>query len=381
MDTHKRKMLVTRGRLLLVILVVVTLRLVQMSAPWVVPASTPLSGASSAEKEVRVQLLEPINVTVEWTSVDPAWGREGDMAHYITTNTDPIIAVRVLRDVSSLEFSAPSVLHHLRAVAEGSANAVGAPPMADSTPVFLVAENDYESAFVHWVTESAVFLHYFAELLQRYPNLKLWLRTTKDYKNLTAALYGVGSERIVTGQLPLPNLCLFPPLQRGNSNRMDFLLFIRLVDKHFTRMRAAAEPFKREEIPILIMPRQSKENYANNDRKVPGYDVLAQWVTRIGGKVLNTDEVMSMGEQASVVLASKVIVLDYGSSLFFNGVIARDSTILVIGNMHHHECPNDNCALGHAHLFLKMISNGNRIHFIPPGDVQAIRNIVPSLPA
>ena len=369
----------TRERLMVVILVVGTLVLVQMQAQGVVPASTPLSGSSS-EEEVQVQVTEPVNVTVEWTSFDPAWGREGEMARYITTTTDPTIAVRALRDVSSLEFSARGDLHHLRAVAEGSANGVDAPPIAASTPVFLVAENDYESAFVHWVTESAVFLHYWAELLERYPNLKLWVRNTKDYKKLTAALYGVGSERVVTGQLPLPNLCLFPPLQRENTNRMDFMLFITLVDKHFARLRAAAEPFKREEIPILIMPRQNKENYVENDRKVPGYDVLGQWATRIGGKVLNTDEVKSMGEQASVVLASKVIVLDYGSSLFFNGVTARNSTILVIGNLHHHECLHGlKCALGHAHLFLKIISNGNRVHFIPPGDVQAIRNIVPSL--
>jgi hypothetical protein len=386
MDRHQDKTLVTRERLLVVILVVGTLGLVQMQAPWVVPATTPMSGASSSEeKEVHVQVPDPVSVTVEWTSVDPAWGREGDMAHYITTKTEPIIAVRALRDVSSLEFpDRGDLLHHIRAVAEGSANAAGAPPMAASTPVFLVTENDYESAFVHWVTESAVFLHYWAELLQRYPNLKLWVRNTKDYKKLTAALYSVGPERLVTGQLPLPNLCLFPPLQRENGIHIDFLLFITLVDKHFARMRAAAEPFKREEIPILIMPRQSKENFATNDRKVPGYDVLGLWATRIGGKVFNTDELKSMGEQASVVLASKVIVLDYGSSFFFNGVTARNSTILVIGNLHHHECPPvyfADCALGHAHLFLKMISNGNRVHFIPPGDVQAIRNLVPSLPA
>ena len=363
---------VNRECLLMVFLIIGTLSLVHIQAPSVVLSSTLLS----------MQVVEPKNVTVEWISVDPAWGREGDMAHYITTQTEPAIAVRALRDVSSLELSAPGTVHSLRAVVDSSANAASLKPMAASTPVFLVVENHYESAFVHWVTESAVFLHYWAELLQRYPNIKLWVRNKKDYKKLTAALYGIGPELIVTGQLPLPNMCLFPPLQRENSSRMDFMLFITLVEKHFARLRAAAEPFKQDEISILIMPRQSKENYASNDRKVPGYDVLGPWATRIGGRVFNTDEVKSMGEQASIVLASKVIVLDYGSSLFFNGVIARDSTILIIGNMMHHVCPLEccECALGHAHLFLKIIGNGNRVHFIPPGDVSAIRDIVPSLP-
>ena len=372
------RMLVTRMRLMVVILVVGTLVLVQMQAQWVVPASTPLSGSSSEEKEVQVQVTEPVNVTVEWTSVDPAWGRKGDMAHYITTTTEPMIAVRALRDVSSLEFSVrvtctTSVLWPRAGQRRGCA-------AHSRLHARLPWPRTTTKAPLCTATESP-FLHYWAELLQRYPNLKLWVRNTKDYKKLTAALYGIGSERVITGQLPLPNLSLFPPLQRENTNRMDFMLFITLVDKHFARLRAAAGPFKREEIPILIMPRQNKENYVENDRKVPGYDVLGQWATRIGGKVLNADEVKSMGEQASVVLASKVIVLDYGSSLFFNGVTARNSTILVIGNLHHHECPHGlNCALGHAHLFLKIISNGNRVHFIPPGDVQAIRNIVPSLP-
>lgn len=370
-----------RERFMMAFLLIGILMLVQIQTPWVVPASKPLSGASTKADQLHV--AKPVNVTLEWTSLDPAWGREGDMAHYITTKTEPVIAVRVLRDVSSLEFSAPAVVHNLQAVADSSANTASLKPMAASTPVFLVVDNDYEGAFVHWVTESAVFFHYWAELLERYPNLKLWVRNTKDYKKLTAALYSIGPELIVTGQLPLPNICLFPPLQRINSERIDLMLFITLVEKHFMRMRMAAEPSQREEIPILIMPRQSKENYVSNDRKVPGYDVLGQWATRIGGMVFNTDEVKSMGEQASVVLASKVIVLDYGSSLFFNGMAAHNSTILVIGNMMHHVCPPEccTCNLGVVHLFLKIVSNGNRIHFIPPGDVSAIRKIVPSLPA
>ena len=383
MELHRRERLLVMGKrlLLVVLLLVITQFLVQRQALRGVPASTPLSGASSNESEDVMQLAEPINMTVEWYSVDAAWGREGDTAHYIATKTEPVIPVRTLRDVYSLDFADIGSNHRLSAVAGRAANLVGAPPLATSTSVFFVAENIYEGAFVHWVTESAVFLHYWAELLQRYPNLKLWVRNTKDYKRLTAAIYGIGPERIVTGQLPLPNLCLFPPLQKENTDRLDFPLFITLVDKHFERLRAAAEPFKLEGIPILIMPRQSKENYASNDREIPGYDVLGEWATRIGGVVLNTDDVTSMGEQASVVLASKVIVCDYGSSLFFNGLTAQNSIIFVVGNQHHHECLlGQNCALGHAYLFLKIISNGNQLHFIHPGDVQAIRDIVPTLP-
>ena len=382
-DQRKRTMRMTHVRLLLAILVVGVMSMVHNNAKRMTPVSTRSSGASYFEaKEVHAQRAEPSKVTVGWTSVDPGWGRQGDMAHYITTKAEPIISVRALRDVSSIEFSACSEkLHHIRAVAEHSANIAGALHLVASTPVFLVVDNDYESAFVHWVTESSVFLHYWSELHHHYPNLKLWVRNKKDYKKLMAALYGIGPERIVTGKLPLPNLILFPPLQRQNTDRMDFMLFVTLVDKHVSRIRSAAKPFKQDDIPILILPRQSKENFEVNDRTVPGYDVLGKWATRIGGKVLNTDEMTSMGEQSSLVLASKVIVLDYGSSLFFNGLIARNSTILVIGNLHNHDCLLGlNCSLGPAHIFLKILSNGNSIHFIPPGDVSAIRNIVPSLP-
>lgn len=364
-------------RLLVVLLLAGTLHLFTKHGLAVVLSSTASSSQDSA-----LQVAEPTSVTVEWTSVDVAWGREGNLAHYIKTNAEPVIPIRALRDVSSLEFADIGLFHQLRAVAGRAANIASVLPVAASTPVFFVVENAYESAFVHWVTESAVFLHYWAELLQRYPNMKLWVRNTKDYKRLTAAIYGIDPEYVVTGQLPLPNLCLFPPLQKENTNRMDFMLFITLVEKHFAMLHAAAESFKTEEIPILIMPRQSKENYAANDRKVPGFDVLGRWALRIGGRVLNTDDMENMGEQASVVLASKVIVLDYGSSFFFNGIIAHNSIIVVIGNMHHHECSGaKSCALGHAHLFLKIISNGNQVHFIPKIDVQSIRNIVPSLPA
>ena len=179
-----------RRRLLLVILMVGILSVMQLQV------SSFVSGTTAS------RLTEPFNMTVEWTSVDPMWGREDDVAHYITTKTEPVIAVRALRDVFSLEFSdTPDLLHRLRAVADLSANAAGAHSIAASTPVFLVVENNYEGAFVHWVTESAVFLHYWAELLLRYPNLNLWVRNNKDYKKLIAALYGIGPERITGNSL------------------------------------------------------------------------------------------------------------------------------------------------------------------------------------
>ena len=93
---------------------------------------------------------------------------------------------------------------------------------------------------------------------------------------------------------------------------------------------------------------------------------------------LETDEMpafcAALREQGSI--AQLVALLESRAVEVYN------PTILIIGNMMHHVCPREccECALGHAHLFLKIIGNGNRVHFIPPGNVSAIRDIVPSLP-
>jgi hypothetical protein len=43
-----------------------------------------------------------------------------------------------------------------------------------------------------------------------------------------------------------------------------------------------------------------------------------------------------MKDQIQLVRSSSFIILDYGSSLMFNGFFAENAKILVIGNMHRH---------------------------------------------
>ena len=78
------------------------------------------------------------------------------------------------------------------------------------------------------------------------------------------------------------------------------------------------------------MPRQTKENYAGNDRHYNTQDISNK-ITRIqNSMVLNTDEVTSLQEQIDMVNSSKNIIVTGGSAYFFNGIISNNANLIVL---------------------------------------------------
>ena len=106
-------------------------------------------------------------------------------------------------------------------------------------------------------------------------------------------------------------------------------------------------------INTLIMPRQSKENFKPNDRTI---NMDYNWPNAV---ILNTDTVTNLINQIELIIKSKNIVLTYGSPFFVNGLFAKNSNIIVLGdNFKHHEVfPYL------QHVYQEILKYGNTVHF------------------
>jgi len=144
--------------------------------------------------------------------------------------------------------------------------------------VFLVADTRQDTAFGHWLGESAAFLHLWAELVALHPGLRLVVRNARRFKTLVAAAYGIAPAQVLAASaLPAnaSNLVYFPPLYLHNNAFLDlgmgaraFADLMRTIRRHAGLgecggAEGAAGP------RLLIMPRGSRENFLWNDRAVP----------------------------------------------------------------------------------------------------------------
>lgn len=203
-------------------------------------------------------------------------------------------------------------------------------------PVFFCLDTVMDDAFLHWQCESAVFLHYWSEFMSLFPNLIILLNHDRVYKRLTLKTYGIPLERIQFGgpaTLPKRNLCILPPPHILDARSVvDTDKFLELWARHIQYLRdsAGVKDGDVKTIDVLGLPRQSRENFQPNERIVPETELMCNWVSRFEkGRVLHTDTITDLLDQVRIVCSSRIIVLDYGSSFYFNASLAKDSLIIV----------------------------------------------------
>ena len=248
---------------------------------------------------------------------------------------------------------------------------------------FLIETLYSDSAFGHWVWESAIFLPSFLELKRSDPRLRLVLRSKKQYKKLFTDFFGIRQEDIlhiddleigdtnVTGRLPSAhNWCVFPPTIALNSVSNETLhSWIPYFDDMIRVIRHRQDLSSRlEPIPFLFLPRQSKENYLPNERRI-NYTDIYDAVINGGGEILDTDYVGDLTVQIKKIQAADVIILDNASSLLFNGLVARNKTLYALGS----ELRLDHLPL--MRVTLQRIQSDNEYIHVP-GELSGPNNLV-----
>lgn len=263
-----------------------------------------------------------LDLTISNTdSKDLRWGAEtclGKSCFHLETNV-----VQLSHDVVSHQFCYKFQI---------------APNDTQDGPVVMVFETEYHEAFAHWVYESAIHLAAFQDLREKFPEAKLLLQGKRKYKKLLLDQFGWTYENDVIFELPFPNRCYFCPVFCFNDRTgMNVSVFRNLYLQLFQFLRSSAELPLQVTVPVLYLPRSHVENFVYNDRTVLSTHEIRDWCTKKGGQVLEVHTIEDIRDQISRIQAAKTIILDYGSSLFVNGLFARSGTnLIILNNMNQH---------------------------------------------
>jgi hypothetical protein len=197
---------------------------------------------------------------------------------------------------------------------------------ASTNITLLCLDTQYKDAASHWVFESGVFLPFFNELKKLYPNLIVYLDGLKMYKALFCQHFGVpyvstfipGAEVIVPESFTL----MTSSNEMGKYKTIIDNFFI-IFEKHRTITPT---------LDYVILPRQKKENYINNDRVIV-FDQLLKFMEETGKQhtILNTDNLTLLESQAMSVAKGKTIILCAGAALHINSLFCQGKTIYVVG--------------------------------------------------
>jgi hypothetical protein len=302
--------------------------------------------------------IKPVHPKVPWTYGN-TYGARGDrfyaIRHVLDTYCDNFGRFVVTRTNNEDVAASPYVLTNFYWDVPDTLAKAG---VAASTPVFFFIDTNMEGALAHWLGESAAFLPLWANLKAQFPNAKLVLSPSpKRYKLQTLALYGIDAARDVAYGPPFPhpcnNLVIFPPLLLYNQWDTDLPLVARVwgAQAEFFRARSGlgrcqGAPAPRAAPRLLLMPRGTSENFALNDHIAARRNeseeaaVWARGVSELGGEVFLTDAAPDLPTQLRAVDAASVIVVVYGSAMFFNEALARNATVIALGDLGHHDIMN-----------------------------------------
>lgn len=213
---------------------------------------------------------------------------------------------------------------------------------------FLLFETCMDSAFSHWIYESAIYLSYFFELKSKYPKLKLLVKQNpkRSYKNLFFKALKISENDIfwldnkeindcktVYINIPSNNICINTTPHYLNTVKIkDENIFKTLVINFKNIILTNCNiiyPLEKT-IDNLFFPRSKKENFAPNDRII-NYDKIYRMLEGKNYTEYDTINTRDLTEQIKLIVSSQNIILDWGASFLVNGLFCNNSNIYIYG--------------------------------------------------
>lgn len=251
--------------------------------------------------------------------------------------------------------------------------------------VYLILDRDNvdSNAFGHWVLESCVFVKYYSELKNIYPNLKVVLKDKRDFKILFLKYLGLEDTDIIytletvnpshiefhtaplvgnRDRCELPqqfNTCIFPPFFHLSMIEPLPLWHSSLIKDFMALFHK--EPVEKT-IPIVFLPRQTKENFACNERSYPTEDIQ-KYILDLDplNVILNTDSISDLNEQIRILQKAKIVVLTDGSPAFINQLFTIRSKVVVLGKSFLYAIHSKRDTITQALLNESSIKYGNQL--------------------
>jgi hypothetical protein len=184
-----------------------------------------------------------------------------------------------------------------------------------------------ETAFQHWIQESFIYYPMLTELLNIYPNIKIVTYNTKKYVKAFFNFFNIKNE-IVNTINNTNNICFFPPVTSLNDQNINKEIWLKYLNNYCSYINNNINNLNINN--IILLPRNKKDNYVNNDRKIHGIENLEDKIIEVGGTSLDTYAINNIGLQFSIINSFNTIILDMGSSFFVNCLHLKNKKILLI---------------------------------------------------
>jgi len=231
--------------------------------------------------------------------------------------------------------------------------------------IYYIFDCPGEDALLHWLVECFIFYPIFLKLKLEYPTIKILTKNTKRYVRNLFNFVNINDEIKYNIESP-NNICFFSPIISLNDLHKNRELFVKYVKLYIDDVNIRLSTTVLENNKILLLPRNSKDNYKANERIIPGIQLLEDKIIDMGGVVLNTYDINNISLQFAIIKHSDIIIMDYGSSFFFNTLFVKNKTIIVLDN-YRYSSDQINNFYSMKHLY-ELINEKNKVIIVTTTD-------------
>ena len=247
---------------------------------------------------------------------------------------------------------------------------------------YWIIDSPGDFALAHWIYESFIFIHILKELNElnelnaqgstgfaRSAGIKIMTKNPKKYVKSMLCFFGIKNE--VVHQIDnYNNHSYFPKVYSMNTSQnietdKYYNLYLNSYISYIQRNISVIQSIK-----AVFLPRNTIDNYSQNDRIISNTDKIKEIVIENGGMVLDTYSLNNIKYQFSIINNAEIVILDYGSSLFLNCIFLKNKKIYIIDN-------NDQASSHHRfsinNYLYNMITSNNDVSIITSGDLSLIR--------
>lgn len=228
---------------------------------------------------------------------------------------------------------------------------------------YYIFDSPTGDAFAHWIFESFIFYPIFLHVKKLYPTIKILVPNNKRYiKNFVDF---VKIDSIIVNKIQTTNnTCFFNPLLSLNVSNEKSL---KLLEYFTIKMRnyITSNISSMSQNKLIVLPRNSKDNYVGNDRHINTEDIEKNVISK-GGTVLDTYQINNINIQFSLVNSFDCIIVCFGSSYFVNCIFLKNKTIIVLDHFNYY---NFHKTFEANSLIFNMIEKQNNVKIVSSGNI------------
>ena len=195
---------------------------------------------------------------------------------------------------------------------------------------YLIIDTVGNEAFAHWVYESSIYIPLYHHLKKQYPDIKIVLKTKKDYKSLFLTYFNVNINDIVYNiDTNISNICFFP----NPDSSMNYQKISDNWKKYVDILFESFNECQNKIFDTSLLPRGKKENFMNIDRFHNLKDIEDSLKkSQLSYNIMYTDNIIDLKDQIIGIQNSKKIIVTDGSAFLVNGMFCTPGTkIIVLG--------------------------------------------------